>query len=325
MSTLDVRLRAARLRAGMTTTALSAGVGLSRQAYAAIEAGRAVPGIDTALRLARALAMPVEDLFGLATASPVAPAVPSFTARVGEREVRVPLGSRHALTPPPEPAAGDVLVLAGCDPGASILARHLLAQHGVQLVCVELGSAASLERLAGGEAHVAGCHLPDTAVRGNAVDADVVHLAVWEQGLVVAPGNPLGLDSVEDLARPGVRLVNRESGSGSRALLDARLAAAGIPARSVTGYGTSARGHLAVADAVAGGLADVGVATAAAARALGLGFVPLQQEAYQLVVPRRWQDVPAVGALLDTLRHPGVRASYEGLGGYDADGMGRAA
>lgn len=325
MSTLDVRLRAARLRAGMTTTALSAGAGLSRQAYAAIEAGRAVPGLDTALQLARVLSMPVEDLFGLPPAAPAAPALPSFTVRVGERDVLVPLGARHALTPPPDPAAGDVLVLAGCDPGASILARHLLANHGVQLVCVELGSAASLERLAKGEAHVAGCHLPGAAALGREADADVVHLAVWEQGLIVAPGNPLGVCGVEDLTRPGVRLVNRETGSGSRALLDARLAAAGIPERTVAGYGTCARGHLAVADAVASGLADVGVATAAAARALGLGFVPLQQEAYQLVVPRRWQDVPAVGALLDTLRHPAVRASYEGLGGYDADGMGRAA
>ncbi len=326
MSALHVHLRAARTRAGLTATALADTVGLSRQAYAAVEAGRAIPGTDTALRLARALGTPVEALFGLGGAGPLPPVAPSCVVRVGERDVELPLGAPHGL-----PGGGGegrpTVVLAGCDPGTAILVARLAERHGVHLLWVESGSTASLGRLARGEVHVAGSHLPDTAARVAAagLDAEVVHLAVWEQGLVVAPGNPLALAGAEDLARPGVRLVNRETGSGSRRLLDERLAVAGVVGERLPGYRTAARGHLAVAEAVASGLADAGVATAAAARAFGLSFSPWEHEAYRLVVPRRFLALPVVASLLDVLRAPAVRADYERLGGYDLQHIGTAA
>jgi molybdate-binding protein len=153
----------------------------------------------------------------------------------------------------------------------------------------------------------------------------LVSFAVWQQGLVVAPGNPLGLREAADLARPEVRIVNRAPGTGARALLDRALAAAGVPSAAVQGYEREVAGHLAVAEAVRAGLADAGVAVRAAAEAAGLDFVLWAEERYDLVVPDHFLDLPAVGALLDVLRGPGLRRQVEALGGYDIAPMGQPA
>jgi putative molybdopterin biosynthesis protein len=150
----------------------------------------------------------------------------------------------------------------------------------------------------------------------------LIGFAVWQQGLLVAPGNPLRVRAVDDLARSDVRLVNREIGAGARVLLDGALARAGIPPDAVRGYDCLASGHLAVAEAVRSGLADVGVGVRAAAVAAGLEFLPLGEERYDLVVPRHFLDLPTVGTLLDTLRRPALRQQIESLGGYDVAPMG---
>jgi putative molybdopterin biosynthesis protein len=196
---------------------------------------------------------------------------------------------------------------------------------------VNQSSRAALEGLARGEAHLVGCHLRDeTSGAANVpfiqdlvpFPCTVIAFAVWEEGLIVAPGNPKQLNRVEDLARADVRVANREVGSGSRALLDAELARLGVPSQYVRGYDISLPGHLAVAEAVSLGLADAGVAIRAAANALGLDFVPLRQERYDLVVPRVHLDHPGVLALLDALKRPSLRAQVEALGGYDVADMG---
>lgn len=320
---LHVHLRAARLRAGWSVSALAQAVGLSRQAYTAVEAGRAVPATDTALRLAQALDTRVEALFGLAPPADPPTAARTRSVQIGARQVQVPAMPTLSLAraAPARPGA-PVLVLAGCDPATDLIRGLLREEHGVELLWVESGSQASLDRLARGEAHVAGSHLPDTqALAGT----QLVHLAVWQTGLLVARGNPLGLAQAADLARPGLRLVNRETGSGSRRLLDERLRLAGLPGACIAGYDSAARGHFAVAAAIAGGLADAGVATQAAAQAYGLGFLPWVEEAYRLVLPTSFADDPAVGALLDLLRTPQLRSEIEALGGYDGQGMGEAA
>ena len=153
----------------------------------------------------------------------------------------------------------------------------------------------------------------------------LVTFAAWQQGLVVAAGNPKHIESVQDLANPNVIMINRQTGSGSRSLLDRLLNQQGIPPTALTGYGREAGGHLAVARAVATGLADVGIGVQAAASALGLGFVPLEEERYDLVIPNHFLDDPAVRPLLDLLRQPGLRHRIEALGGYDVSGMGEPA
>jgi putative molybdopterin biosynthesis protein len=113
----------------------------------------------------------------------------------------------------------------------------------------------------------------------------VVTLSQWQQGLIVARDNPKGIAGAVDLARPEIILVNRDAGSGSRALLDSWLRKAGIAPHWVSGYGREVPSHLAVVEAVASGGADVGPGILAVARALALDFIPLQQERYDLVIP----------------------------------------
>lgn len=318
---LNNHLRALRLRAGWTATALAAAVGLSRQAYAAIEAGRSVPATDTALRLARALATSVDALFVLAEPAASEPAPTRRRAvDVGGRVVDVPVAPSHGLV---GGGRGRAVVVAGCDPATPVLGARL---RSTELLWAPCGSTSALARLAKGEVHVAGSHLTDTDAMVAAVvpfPCEIVHVAVWQLGLIVAPGNPLGLAEAADLAR--ARLVNREAGSGSRRLVEARLRAAGVSTEAVAGWSTAAPGHLAVADAVAAGLADAGVGVRAAAVARGLGFVGWVEEAYRLVVPRHLVDDPGVVELLAALRQPGTRAEFEALGGYDGEGMGCAA
>jgi putative molybdopterin biosynthesis protein len=228
--------------------------------------------------------------------------------------------------PPPAPD----LIVAGCDPAFQLVADILRREHGVEVHYRQMGSRSALEALARGECHIAGSHLPRP---DSPVDVDWIKdlvpfpctrvaCAIWEQGLLVKSGNPLGVGGVADLARPEVRFLNRERGSGSRALLDERLSDAGVRPDSVTGYASAARGHLAVAEAIAVDLADAGVAIRAAGRSFGLDVIPLVQERYELVIPNHFLDLPATREMLKLFRRGSVRDQFEALDGYDCRSMG---
>jgi len=228
------------------------------------------------------------------------------------------------------PAAERTLVMLGCDPAAALVAMAL-EQGDAELVWAQAGSRAALEGLARGEAHVAGCHLfdPETGcynapwvARLIPFPCTLVGFAVWQQGLIVAPGNPLQIRGVSDLARPNVRLVNRQDGAEARMLLDRSLQQARIPTAAVLGYEHVASGHLGVAETVRGGLADAGIGVRAAALAYGLDFVLWGEERYDLVIPNHVLDLPAVAALLAVLRRPALQQQVELLGGYDVSPMG---
>jgi putative molybdopterin biosynthesis protein len=224
------------------------------------------------------------------------------------------------------------LVAVGCDPATSLLAEHLRRRHPtIELIWHGGNSLQALESVGRGEAHLAGTHLFDPAsglynipfarrLLGPAVR--LVTFAVWEQGLMLAPGNPRGINHVGDLTRPGVRIANREAGSGARALLDAELARAGLEPGPIAGYTAVVRSHLAAAEAVAAGLADAAVGVRAAALALGLAFLPLAEERYDLAIPDRFFELASVQALLETLTSPLFRLEVEALGGYDVSPMG---
>lgn len=230
------------------------------------------------------------------------------------------------------PEAERTLVMLGCDPAAALLAL-VLQGRGIDLLWSEEGSQAALEGLARGEAHVAGCHLldPDTGIynlpwitRLVPFPCTVVNFAVWRQGLMLAAGNPARLHDVADLARPGVRIVNRPAGTGARLALERSLAQVGVSIEQLEGHDRCAPGHLAVAEAVRTGLVDAGIGVQAAAAAAGLDFIPLGEERYDLVIPNHFLDLAGVAALLDVLRRPGLREQVEALGGYDAASMGDA-
>ncbi len=239
--------------------------------------------------------------------------------------------NRISVRPFDELETGETsLGLIGCDPAAAFM-EPALGRQGINLVLSEEGSHQALTGLARGEAHIAGCHLRyeesgefnfPWVIRLVPFPCTLVTFAAWQQGLIVAPGNPLDIRSVEDLARPEVKIINRESGSGSRSLLDRLLVRSSVPTTAVTGYNREAGGHLSVASTVASGQADAGVGVEAAATALGLGFVPLEEERYDLVIPNHLLDHDGVQALLDLLRQPGLRRRVETLGGYDVSSMG---
>ncbi len=151
----------------------------------------------------------------------------------------------------------------------------------------------------------------------------MIRLVHRQQGLLVAAGNPLGLTGVEDLARAGVRYVNRQRGAGTRVLLDHELGRRGIDPATVDGYGREESTHLAVAAAVASGRADAGLGILAAARAFGLGFVPVAEEPYDLVTTPELLAEGVLDPLLELLADPAFLAAVQALGGYSTVETGR--
>ncbi len=224
-------------------------------------------------------------------------------------------------------AAQKRIVLAGCDPATSLLSNMVERTSGVEIVNAAASSKLALSWLKSGKVHVAGSHLEDPKtgefnlpyIRQQFPDEDivVVTFAHWEEGFVVAPGNPERIRKTDDLARKNVRLANREVGSGSRALLDKLLSTAGLPSSRVNGYERIAFGHLAAAYFVVSGEADVCLATRSAAQTFGLDFVPLHSARYDLVMRKRIADLPTVKAFLDVLQRSTLRRKLEVLAGYD--------
>ena len=232
---------------------------------------------------------------------------------------------RVELLDDPEALARTV-VLAGCTPVLSLWARAAERWHpGLRVHWQFANSTAALHALARGEVHAAGVHFSeaegDNAPHVRQLVAQqavaLVNLGVWEEGLAVGPGNPLGVRRGADLARPDVTLVNREEGAGCRLLLDEMLAEDGVPPGAVCGYDQLAGSHLDVARAVAAGRADVGVTAAAVAVAYGLDFVPLRAVRYDLALLKPYLDHAPVRQLLATLDHRWLRSQLHVLGGYD--------
>lgn len=224
------------------------------------------------------------------------------------------------------------LVLAGCDPAANLLAHMVEKISGIEIVPAAASSKLALTWLREGKVHIAGSHLEDPKTGEFNVpyvrkefpgkDFSVITFARWEEGLVLAPGNPKHLRKIEDVARRGVRLVNRETGSGSRALLDRLMAAAGIERDKVEGYTRETRGHLAAAYSVLSGDADVCLATRSAAQTFGLDFVPLHSERYDLVFRKKTAGLQAIQTFLDVLQRATLRRKLEVLAGYDTSATG---
>jgi len=345
---IDTSLGQLRQKRGFSAIQLAQITGVSRQTIYAIEAGSYVPNTAVALRLARALDTKVEDLFKLLDDEP-APAPPTEQATLlpdcdalqpGQPVQLCKVDNLLMASPPPaiqwyfpasdaviasKPAAGKVdvqvlladeelrnrILVAGCDPGISVLARHVRAA-GIELVLAHRNSSQSLKLLKDGCIHIAGTHLRDASSGESNLPeigrmfpkeaVAVVSFAVWEEGIVTARGNPKSIRGIEDLARPAISIANREKGAG---------------AKKVRGYNHTAPGHLPAAWQVMTGVADCCISTRAAARTFGLGFIPLVSERYDLAVRREHLDVPGVRALLDTLSRSSFRRELESLGGYD--------
>jgi molybdate-binding protein/DNA-binding XRE family transcriptional regulator len=338
----------------MTQEELARRAGLSRQSLHAIESGRSVPSTAAALRLGSVLGAPLEELFWLEEGAAIRaeltgpPAPRVALAEIDGRWVAHPLASGEALhvaadglrkgarIEPLRPVheLRRNLLAAGCDPALGLLAARL-GGRDFRLGWVDAPSETALAHLRRGRAHLAGAHLLDEAsgeynvpfVRelfaGRAMV--IVTLASWELGFAVARGNPLRIRRASDLARPSVRLVNRAPGAGARKLLDRLLRSAGVPSRSLCGYDRIASGHLEAAQTVRSSGADVAVVPRAVALAHGLGFVPLSQERFDLVLSRESLSDERISRALDVLASRSFRRELSALSGYDVSRCGRIA
>src|SRR4051812_35657035 len=218
------------------------------------------------------------------------------------------------------------ILAAGCDPALALLGGHLAERFPTgRLHWVEAGSTEALEMLARDQVHLAGLHLFDeesgefnvAAVRRRFSGRPMVlvNLAVWELGLVVAAGNPKHIRDVGDLGRRGVRVVGREAGTGSQELLLRLPAENGVPRKAITVTGV-VRGHAAVAAAVAGGGADAGIATRAAASSHALEFVPLTEARFDLALRTDSPVDPRLERVRDVLGSARFRRDLGSLTGY---------
>lgn len=239
------------------------------------------------------------------------------------------------LQAPPLPAAGQpadesttVRFVGSHDLTIASLARLAQdAEPAITLTVEYAGSLAGLMALAQGEADLAGIHLWDQAADDYNIPfvrrllpgrrVSLVTLAGRSLGLMLPPGNPQQVAGLADLARPEVRLVNRQRGSGTRVWLDAQLRDLDLQRESIEGYGRELLTHIAVARAVADSEATVGLGIYAAAIAYGLDFVPLTQERYELACPRAVRERSSVQALVEIVQSPRFRQAVSGFGGYD--------
>lgn len=227
------------------------------------------------------------------------------------------------------------IVVAGCDPSIFLVGEYLRRRRErTSVVGWTMGSVAALEALKRREVHIAGLHIVDDKSGDNNLpylrrhvkgdDYTVVTFAAWEQGLIVMPGNPKRIREVADLARKGVRMINREEGAGARLLLDRRLKQSGVVPEQLFGYDQTAASHLELTQAIKHGRADAGVGVGAAAKMLGLDFLPIQEERYDLVIPTSYIGIhPGLAAFLDTLVSRPFRTEIAALGGYDTRDTGK--
>lgn len=272
-------------------------------------------------------------------------------ARIGDRWVAYPLTGDRVFQTEMIPADGETagtkqgdripvtlfedpaklrqtVVLAGWESALSLWARAAERWHPeLRVRRILMNSTDALQSLIHGEAHIAGMRLYDPqtdehnlpfirrTLRGQS--AVVIALGFFEEGLLTQPGNPKRLNTVTDLARPGVKIVNREPGSGSRLLLEHKLQEANVLFESVNGFGEIVLNYQEVAKAILAGEADAGISTAAIAEIFGLGFIPLHRSRYDLVILKPYLEEAPVQQLLSTLGHRKVLLQLQTLGGYD--------
>ncbi|NLJ29756.1 MAG: molybdopterin biosynthesis protein [Deltaproteobacteria bacterium] len=240
---------------------------------------------------------------------------------------------RVRLLRPEEQLDHTLIMIGSHDNTLDVLANELKKRDSrVHLSSSNVGSLGGLIAIKRGQTHLAGSHLLDTDkgeynfsyieryLKGTPLR--LVQLANRQQGFVVGAGNPKNIQGIGDLARKDVTFINRQAGSGTRILLDYSLQQAGIASDSVQGYDQEEFTHMAVAVNVLSGRADAGMAIYASAKALGLDFVPVAEERYDLVIPETsWND-PKIQILLEIIVSESFRRMVTDLGGYDVSASG---
>jgi len=231
------------------------------------------------------------------------------------------------LLRPIEDIENTILCTGSHDLAITVLEDQLKQRHPeLKIAASNVGSLGGLLALARGETHIAGTHLldpesgvyniPDIKKIMPTVPLNLIHLAQREQGILVARGNPKSITSLQNLVTRGIRFVNRQAGSGTRVLLDHELKKLGIDPAAITGYEREEFTHMAVGVAVASGLADAALGVRAAATALGLDFIAVANEEYDLLVSRPFFESERGAKLIRTICSDGFKSAVAALGGY---------
>jgi putative molybdopterin biosynthesis protein len=219
-----------------------------------------------------------------------------------------------------------LLAIGSHDLALDILAVHLKRRFDMKLSCANVGSMGGVTAIRNQEAHIAGIHLLDpktgdyniSYVRRYLKSGPwcLVTLAYREQGLMVAAGNPKTIRSLADLTREDIVFVNRQRGSGTRMLLDYELDRNGWCFEQIQGYDKEVGTHMAVGASIAAGAADAGLGVRAAAQALGLEFIPVGRERYDLLMAFSADD-EITRQIIEIVSSSEFRSEVEALGGYD--------
>jgi molybdate-binding protein/DNA-binding transcriptional regulator YhcF (GntR family) len=258
-----------------------------------------------------------------------------YTPDEVEQSLRTALDRWRTFSAEPAPAPPNILRFIGShDPSLAVIAaQYHEANPGFSIQLSFTGSLGGLIALAEKSADLAGCHLWDETtdtynepfVRKLLPGQKVALLTLAHRhvGLILAHGNPYGINHLSDLTRADVRFVNRQQGSGTRVWLDAQLHRAGIDPSDINGYQDEKMTHYEVARAISSRLADVGLGVETAASSFGLSFKLLTTERYDLVIPAdKWQ-LNSVQALKHLLETDQAKSAIANLGGYDTSQIGR--
>jgi len=221
-----------------------------------------------------------------------------------------------------------VVVIGSHDITIDLLADEIRRQgNNIRVSSGNVGSLGGLMALRKGVCHIAGSHLLDVETGEynvsyierylKGVKVSVFNLVLRDQGLIIAKGNPKGIKGIGDLNRDGIRFINRQAGSGTRVLFDYMLEKSGIGADAIVGYDHEEFTHMAVAVDVLSGAADCGLGIFAAANALGLDFVSMEREQYDLIIPSSTLEEPNIRVIMETIKTQEFRDRVTALGGYD--------
>lgn len=226
-----------------------------------------------------------------------------------------------------------LVVVGSHDNTLDVLADQIRAHHSnLTLSSSHVGSMGGLMAIKRGVCHLAGSHLLDTEDGSYNIsylkkylpgtNAKLVNLVYRDQGLIVSPGNPKGIKGIEDLRREDITFINRQGGSGTRILLDYKLQQLGLDPMNISGYENEEFTHMSVAVVVLSGSVDAGLGIYAAAKALGLGFIPVVTEQYDLVIPEEYFETENIRILLETITSSSFKRRVNTLGGYSTERTG---
>ena len=350
-------LKELRQKKGYTQSQLADMLGIKRQAVYDIESGRYLPNTLIALRLAKILDVAVEDIFQeklaeLTNVKLVEEALPESSlviVKIRDKSIGFPLKSEEVLNGGIRSAIGRYLgngnvrlfknenlientaALLGCDPAFGILSSYLSASDA-SMYCRFASSEKAVESLAAGYAHMAGIHVQGSGKQGLNVDFarrfmkrqkfGIITFADYEEGLVVAKGNPFEINSYADLVNPKVRFVNREAGAAVRLHLEDTLKEMGIPFEAVNGFDKHVYSHADGAQLVKYGLADAALGLRVLTKIYEVDFVPVSAVRCDLVIPVDLWDFKPVRLLADILQTKKFRMELQSIADYNTDNTG---